>query len=386
MGQYDFTFHFTVSQCPYTCTRIFVADAEIPPALEQLNRLKRGKGRYGTHAREAVEWLDNATSVVNGEAVGSVQLQGGFETYESWADVEKFLLPNTLLSMDVEVNEVADLSREMRYRLHTRDNSDIPSLSSEYSVGLQSKTPSSPGSTCSSVAPGLTDGSTGEGSKPMMAAESPHLRVSAGNGASPVAAQEDVGTSVVPLSLRPLFNHVLWRIHQNRGEDPLVDNSFILLTNDPQKQAVAQRFGVRVKRLEQLREAIVREDRDYKNRLQFFRKESEARRVVGSGGDEQRDNRSEDEDEVLLKRPARASHSNSGRQIWDPNAFGRAPQTARARGRGGFRGSAHNHTHSPPENKPGPAPDRLIDPNSFARPPPNFRRSRGGKRRLWEPT
>lgn len=361
---------------------MLVAESETPSALEQLNRLKRGKGRYGTHAREAVEWLDNATSVVNGEAVGSVQLQGGFETYESWTDVEKFLLPNTLLSMDVEVNEVADLSREMRYRLHTRDNSDIPSMSSEYSVGLQSKTPSSPGSTCSSVAPGHAVGSTGEGSKPIMAAESPHL----GSEASPVAAQQDVETSVVPLSVRPLFNHVLWRIHQNRGQDPHVDNSFVLLTNDPRKQAVAQRFGVRVKRLEQLREAIVREDRDYKNRLQFFRKESEARRVEGSGGDEQRDNGNEDEDEVLLKRPARASQSDSGRQIWDPNAFGRVPQPARARGRGGFRGSAHDHTHSPPENKPGPGPDRLIDPNSFARPPPNFRRSRGGRRRLWEPT
>ncbi|KAF2453860.1 hypothetical protein BDY21DRAFT_292134, partial [Lineolata rhizophorae] len=64
--------------------------------LERLDRLKKGNAKVNQDAREAIRWLDEITSLP--ENAASVTLQGGYETFETWSEVEKYLLPETLLS------------------------------------------------------------------------------------------------------------------------------------------------------------------------------------------------------------------------------------------------------------------------------------------------
>ena len=194
-------------------------------ALGRLDIIKRAKDRKSADARDTLGWLDDVTA----EDLGSVRLQGGYEMYESWADVEKFLLPATLLSIEDDVDVEA--------------NSDLVSMGSECSVEILS---SSPRSVSTVPDQGSLTNTLPIASKPI-----------------------ESSPPVVPPYLQPLFNHLLWRIHQDPSSDFGAEN-FILLSNDPKKQTVAQKFGIRAKRLEQLREAVLREDRDYKNRLQFF--------------------------------------------------------------------------------------------------------------------
>lgn len=195
--------------------------------------------------------------------------------------------------------------------------------------------------------------------------------------------------SVVPALLQPFFNHVIWRIHHEQNPD-IPPESFILLTNDPRKQAIAQRFSVRAKRLEQMRDIIGREERDFKNRQAWIKKEEQEAIAPPN------ELKSEDEDEVVFKRTP-ASKSKAGQQpVFDPNEFGRSQHapTPRGGGRGGrgaHRGRGNFTTPAPstpraPATAPRSAePTGPIDPDSYARPPPVTRSLRGGRRKLWEP-
>jgi len=235
--------------------------------------------------------------------------------------------------------------------------------------------------------------------------------------------------------LRPLFNYILWRIHQEL--DPVAAlESFIFLTDDPTKTKLAQRFGIRTKSLADIRYVVAREEREFKNRQLVQRKEIESNAVLArpdtrvaaattaaaTTDDEDKvrpellpvDERpapvSEDEeDEVLLKRPPKApaamlaQHKSPkpANKVMDSNQFSRGGQTpARGNARGGaFRGNAPRGRGTPlaPTNAGrGATPAKLdltpttngsgpIDPNSFTRPAANTNKFRGG-RRLWVPT
>jgi len=235
--------------------------------------------------------------------------------------------------------------------------------------------------------------------------------------------------------LRPLFNYILWRIHQEL--DPVAAlESFIFLTDDPTKTKLAQRFGIRTKSLADIRYVVAREEREFKNRQLVQRKEIESNAVLARPDtraaaattaaaptddddkvrpellpvDERPAPVSEDEeDEVLLKRPPRApaamlaQHKSPkpANKVMDSNQFSRGGQTpARGNARGGaFRGNTPRGRGTPlsPTNAGrGATPAKLdltpttngsgpIDPNSFTRPAANTNKFRGG-RRLWVPT
>ena len=224
----------------------------------------------------------------------------------------------------------------------------------------------------------------------------------------------------MPAYLQPLFNHILWRIHRESNPDAALE-SFILLTNDPAKQAIAQKFGIRAKRLEQLRDAVAREDREFRNHLTMYKLEAETYAAKESGlatAPKQADPpksphsteakpqvNSDDEDVVLFQRAPRgpAKPANDHR-VLDPNDFGRAsqhhaqrgtrggqlpPRGPLSRGRGAFAPRGAYVPPNPPVRSP-PAPrydpNQPIDPNSFARPIPRPSPVRGGgRRKLWEP-
>lgn len=320
--------------------------------MEQLNRLAKGNDRVSADAREAIIWLDAVT-----EETGLVQLQGTDEVYLNWAEVERFMLPQTLLSMESEEHDVDSVAEDLDSTLHMEDGLDKMSMSSSGSLERQPKTPSSPRSAYSSTSPGLLDASPYKAvtsAQPVTSGRStPRTTTGHTEGREP----QNQSQSVVPPSLRPLFNHILWRIHQEQNTDAALE-SYILLTNDPVKMVIAQRFGVRAKRLEQLRDVIAREERDCRNRLLVHKKEMEAdnktpatllphnqlpQRALEQADEAKENQETDDEDEVVLKGPPRGPAAVTPQRVFDPNAFTRATPAAGSRdsrsSSGSLRGS-----------------------------------------------
>ncbi|KAF2709491.1 hypothetical protein K504DRAFT_467459 [Pleomassaria siparia CBS 279.74] len=400
------------------------------------------------------------------ETSGRVQLEGSDEAYATWAEVEDFLLPETLLSMDDTESDEEDYQEDLESSFNALDISDGTSISSTHSVGYAPKTPESPDSVCTDdtglysqkdavlriESPDQTAHNSESHERPT-SVESPKL----GNGSAyslkahletarplnpkasihvmrspnpPARNSTEVrhtekakpAKSAVPTYLQPLFNHILWRIHKETNPDAALE-SFILLTNDPTKQNIAPKFGIRAKRLEQLRDAVAREEREFRNRMTVYKLESgESKpRVVADKSNENKtpscpksshsshskeDIDSEDEDDSLLKRAPRGPQAQmKGQRVLDPNDFGRANQGNGSRGgRGGFKpprgrgsprggrgGFAARGAYAPsgPPFRVPPAPrhdpNQPIDPNSFTRPIPRASPMRGARRKLWEP-
>lgn len=389
-------------------------------ALAQTTRLKDGNGRISSDAEDALVWLDDATSTYP----HLVTLQGGFEKFETWAEVEKFALPRTLFSEgDVDDEEadgfVDELAQNAEAKLNIRDAN--LSMSSADTDGSRSATPSSGHTARSSISP----------EPPVECPPKSRVRSHASKSPAKKTAPDSSSTSGVPSHLRPLFNYILWRIHQEL--DPVAAlESFIFLTDDPTKTKLAQRFGIRTKSLADIRYVVAREEREFKNRQLVQRKEIESNAVLARPDtrapatpavkEEEKvrpellpvDERpaavsEEEEDEVLLKRPPKApaamlaQHKSpkSGNKAMDPNQFSRGAQTpARGNARGGaFRGNSsrgRGASFTPAPAGRGAIPSKLdltpttngngpIDPNSFTRPAANTNKFRGG-RRLWVPT
>lgn len=331
------------------------------------------------------------------------------------------MLPQTLLSMDDSESDDDDYHEDLESSFNALDMSDETSMSSTHSLDdTAPKTPESPRSMMSKTRTGNEDYNTRKEDMNAISMESPDR--TARNSAE-IARGERSPKRVVPVYLRPLFNHVLWRINKESNPDAALA-TYILLTNDPTKQMVAQKFGVRAKRLEQLRDTVAREDREYKNHLTLHRIESESNiakentpaapkaaerpQSSHSAQGKPEEEGSDDEDVVLFQRAPRgpAATTNSQR-VWDPNEFGRTNQQQSPRGgRGGYaasrgRGSPSSRgrgafvprgAYVPPgpsaRAPPAPRhdPNAPIDPNSYARPGPRASPARGGSgRKLWEP-
>lgn len=119
-------------------------------ALEQLDRLKAGSNRLSEDVRDVLQWLDDATSAFP----NAVTLQGGFETFETWAEVERFALPKTLFSeMDNQIEDADDLPVQTEQRLTLGETDKRVSNSSTASDASRSLSPNSMRSMRSSASP-----------------------------------------------------------------------------------------------------------------------------------------------------------------------------------------------------------------------------------------
>ncbi|KAF1990460.1 hypothetical protein K402DRAFT_309138, partial [Aulographum hederae CBS 113979] len=392
--------------------------------LTSLNKLRTRNGRTGRDASDTLRWLDEITSDIAVHSRDGVHIQESMEAYDRWTQVEEYLSPQTLLSMDTEDAE-ADAATADLEALHLEAGSDASSLGSQDSNELRTPTPSSPRSAYSSTSPGLLNASPYKAAKQMPTPpreRNAHKK----NMSSGSAGQGQANNSGIPHSLRPLFNYVVWCIHADPTPDAPVE-PFLLLTNDDRKCHIASRFGVRAKRLEQLRDMISREDLEYKNRMTVLKKESESVVIspsiakhadVGTenaqprGEDKQSDEDEEDE-EVVFKRAPRGPHVE--KKIWDPNSFGRnkptlvgpTPSTPQApvqapthtpTSRGGGRGKRGGFNRGGPYTPKHIAANRMaakqpavhdvnqpIDPDSYSRPMNGMSASRGDRRKLWQP-
>ncbi|CAI6337779.1 unnamed protein product [Periconia digitata] len=389
--------------------------------LDQLRHLQNGDERINLDSRDALKWLDDITSMPTID--DRVQLEGVDEAYDTWEEVEQFLLPETLLSMEESDSEDDDdYVEDMESSFNALDVSDETSVSSTHSLEHPSKSPR-----VESVHPTHQNRPiNGNQTKIAAVAKSP-ISHSASSTIERSRGPKSPKKSIPP-HLRPFFNHIMWRINKESNPGAALE-SFILLTNDPSKQMIAQKFGIRAKRLEQLRDAVAREDREYKNHLAVDKIESEARRnnlnVEPKGPERPKSSHSnvsksvsavdsdDDDDEVILKRAPRGpAQQNNNQRVFDPNDFGRTNQQASprgnrgayppSRGRGSPRGGPSPRggrgAFSPrgayvppgPSFRPTPTnarhdPNRPIDPDSFARPPARGSAVRGARRSLWEP-
>ena len=367
--------------------------------------------------RETLHWLDDITS----KFPNIVTLQGADETYEQWAEVEKFVVPRTLFSENDHAEDVATEA----------DSATTPepaSLAKLALVGAPQKAPASSAGTdgTRSLSP-----SSFHSQRSSLSAPSPPTSpikesafstnsVSAQSGPSNTAS-----SSSVPSPLQPLFNYILWRIHQE--VDPVAAlESFIFLCNDQRKVNYAKGFEIKTKRLEQLREAINREDRDFKNRMALLNRDGQ-NGIVTTPAKQDEDDDDDEDNEVVFKPPPRAPAAMLPKQqqaqpqanVMDPDAFGRNTQSANGQGfspkqqhstpgqakrgafpnqfgprgnnRGTFRGNqrGRGNFNAPAFGQSARAeagmPNGQIDPNSFTRPRGGGYTGRGG-RKLWVPT
>ncbi|KAK3719451.1 hypothetical protein LTR37_004309 [Vermiconidia calcicola] len=390
-------------------------------ALEQLSRQKNATNRHGEDVRETLKWLDDATS----RYPNVIALQGAEDHFERWADVEKFAVPRTLFSetdgledgeADLEDDATAD---DDMNNLTLADVDRKTSGSSAASDRSRSASPSSMQSHRSSVS------APSPPTSPAKALSSPPKPVAVPTtGSSP-------SSSVVPARLQSLFNYILWRIHQE--ENPVAAlESFIFLCNDQSKVNYAKGFEIRAKRLEQLRDAISREDRDYRNRQLVLQREHQNTTTAAAPPSLKQS--VDDDDEVVYKPPPKAPAAMLPKQqppqnVIDPDAFGRSgpvgappvqmqpklqprsprphnaspqpgrnlqslPFAPRGSPRGAFRGGPRGRGNLMVPSRGGFAPNvRMdnnfangqIDPNSFVRPRGSGYTGRGG-RKLWVPT
>ncbi|KAJ4293207.1 hypothetical protein N0V90_008489 [Kalmusia sp. IMI 367209] len=370
--------------------------------LTQLNRLKTGHERFNFDARDALKWLDDVTSM---PAIGDrVQLEGVEEAFNTWAEVEQYMLPETLLSMEDSDSEDEDYEyhEDLESSFNALDVSDGTSMSSTHSLDQSPKSSRATEPDFRALASESEDEKLQDSESAVPVVESPSRTA---RNSTELTRTEKSTKSSFPLNLRPLFSHILWRIHKESNPDAALEN-FILLTNDPAKQNIAQKFGIRAKRLEQLRDAVLREDREFKNHLAIYKKESEEHALKKESQLEPKSVErpksshcalsksaieSDDEDEVLIKdAPRGPANSTNNQRVFDPNDFGRTtPQHSprgggrgnfASRGRGGpIRGgrgafSPRGRSYVPPapsfQSPPAPRhdPNQPIDPDSFTRP------------------
>lgn len=257
-----------------------------------MNALRSTHLPHHSDAEKALAWLDHITSVTDNRVAGRVQLQEPDDQYQSWQEVEKYLLPETPLSLSNGADQVDALSEALNKSLTVKDL--LPNGNSR----------SHPWEMHSSPSKGIN------GIVPNQAAISP------------------------PAHLRPLLNFVVWRAHH---EDLAFGSrsAFILLTNDPIIQKQASKFGVRAKLLSQLHNILVRDSDKLPNGLAI-----DSGSTLVTNGITKFDGQTEDEDdedEVVfdpLHRPGSSRGSKANANVIDPNHFGRSPQRGIPRGRG----------------------------------------------------
>ncbi|KAJ5401247.1 uncharacterized protein N7487_007143 [Penicillium crustosum] len=248
--------------------------------LERLHALKRAGSQVAINAREAVRFLDRVTSGKDHIAADRVVLQGPMEQYERWEEAEKFFLPEFEEEPEVvdealdnkepatepsakdtlTKNESDDLSQMLLSKLNFKKDPEAVSITS---VG----TPSGPGSRTSSRS---------SRTSPECAQHESSNGTAKNNKAKSKASthQRTTSGSVIPTAppaLRPLLSALLWRLHTG----PDAENSAktcILISNDRATQVWAQKFGIGVKNILQLRTAIQYEEREYKNRCKYVEK------------------------------------------------------------------------------------------------------------------
>jgi hypothetical protein len=162
--------------------------------------------------------------------------------------------------------------------------------------------------------------------------------------------QRTASGSTIPTAppvLRPLLSALLWRLHSGPDAENSA-KSCILVTNDRATQVWAQKFGIGVKNILQLRTAIQYEEREYKNRCKYVEKTQ---------------TQTTTEPKTLL---SYEEESDEDELVFVPR--GRGKGSSRGACRGAAARKAAKQTAVPPAGEsPIEVPTQPIDPDSFSR-------------------
>lgn len=311
--------------------------------------MKRAGSQIAINAREAVRFLDRVTSGKDHITADRVTLQGPMEQYEHWEDAEKFFLPE----FEEEPEEIDDAAypepvHESQKSIATPESDDVSQMLlsklnfkkeneavSIASVGSPSGPASRTSSRSSRTSPECAQHENGAADETEMS-KFGHSRTASGST-----------IPVVPPGLRPLLSALLWRLHSGPDAENSA-KSCILVTNDRATQVWAQKFGIGVKNILQLRTAIQYEEREYKNRCKYVEKTqtqsltAEPKTLLSYEDD------SEEDELVFIPRGGRSKASSRG-------------------ARGGSARKAAAKTIPAAVETPIEVPTQPIDPDSFSR-------------------
>lgn len=326
--------------------------------------MKRAGSQVAINAREAVRFLDRVTSGKDNLMAERVALQGPMEQYENWEEAEKYFLPEFEEEPEApdgaadraadqapakrsEKNKESkkngaknqdDLSQMLLSKLNFKKESDAVSITSN---GTHSAPASRPSSRSSRTSPECANShmvENGTGSKDKAKRVNGHRRSASGST-----------IPTVPPVLRPLLSALLWRLHSGPDASNAA-KSCILVTNDRPTQVWAQKFGIGVKNIHQLRTSIQYEEREYKNRCKYVEKTQSTQpaepKSLLSYDDES------DEDELVFVPRGRGKGASRG----GPSRSGNNRKAAAA-----------PKPAAPPVEATMDIPTQPIDPNSFSR-------------------
>ncbi|KAL2864346.1 thiosulfate sulfurtransferase [Aspergillus lucknowensis] len=329
--------------------------------LERLHTLKKAGSQVAINAREAVRFLDRATSGKDNVASERVILQGPMEQYEDWSEAEKFFLPefeeeeeaahgpipeDGSIPQDTREDKgkgqresptapTDDLSQMLLSKLNFKKDSDAVSATS---AGTHSGPASRPSSRSSRTSPECANNHVASnGAEPKDSEFKGHRRTASGST-----------IPVVPPVLRPLISALLWRIHSGPDSSNAA-KTCILISNDRPTQIWAQKFGIGVKNIHQLRTSIQYEEREYKNRCKYVEKTQSTSA----------------EPKPLL---SYEEESEEDELVFVPRGRGKgASRNGGSRGGNSRKTSAPAKPAAPPVEKTMEVPTQPIDPNSFSR-------------------
>lgn len=277
------------------------------------------------------------------------------EQYETWAEAEKFFLPEfeeeaeaveaitedrSQIEPEKPVGRIkeikddassSDLSQMLLNKLNFKKEPDAASITS---TGTHSAAASRSSSRSSRTSPEC-----------VAAQLTPDEAPTGTTAGQANGVQRSSTVPTVPMALRPLLSALLWRLHSGPdASNPA--KACILVTNDRTTQSWAQKFGIATKNIHQLRTAIQYEEKEYKNRCKYVEKTqaAEPKPLLSYENDS-------DEDEL----------------VFVPRGRGKGATTRGGNARGGNnRKPAVKNTIPAPETTI-EIPSQPIDPDSFSR-------------------
>lgn len=305
-------------------------------ALERLALLKQDASQIGINARQTVEFLDRVTEGKDGLPVSAISLQGPTEQYQKWSDVEEYI-----------IEEENDTGAEADNNTHEPEN--IPA------DGVTGSSHATPGTT-NMLSQMLLSKLNFAKEADLTPPASPNS--SAKTSPEITAAKLVKDSVIVPHSLKPLVNAVVWQAN-NGGNPQAVKPELYFISNSADACTIMRSFGINTKNIHQLRQAIGLEDQELKNHSKYLQKHpSPPSTAVATAEPKAMFKYEEDSDEeqVVFKPRGRGSASSS--PIIHASSLARPS-------------SSHRHSPRPTQTHPNRVrpeiPTEEIDPDSFDR-------------------
>lgn len=331
-------------------------------ALERLALLKQDASQIGINARQTVEFLDRVTEGRDGLAVGAICLQGPTEQYQKWSEVEEYIV--------AEDNEV-----EEGLCKNTQAITENTQLENVHADGVAAGVQQAAGTT-NVLSQMLLNKLNFAKEVDLTPPTSPSSSNEHSTKASPelMAAKPVQESPIIPHSLKPLINAVVWQANNAANTHDLKPApELYFVSNSADAASLMRSFGVNTKNVHQLRQAIGLEEQEFKNQTKYLQKHPSPPPTVISANDAEpkamfRYEEDSDEEQVVFKPRGRGSghrstHSASGSPVMRGSSLA------------GVRpSSSHRHSprigHSHPSRTEQPKPEipvDEIDPDSFDR-------------------